>query len=141
MEHLGSSKYSCKLLSFRLKHMHKWEKLRCNSLCVGAIANRCHRDQECSLYKTTDLGPVRATCRKKDHYKQIGKYFWTAIALKVFTLVWFTCQSFFLVYQIVFVIDFKMTHENHQLLLLITPSHSTPMSHYSLFVSRHKYKP
>ena len=33
--------------------------------CVGAIANRGQWEQGCSLFMTTDLGPVRATHRKK----------------------------------------------------------------------------
>ena len=33
--------------------------------CVGAIANRGQQEQGCSLYMATDLGPVRATRKKK----------------------------------------------------------------------------
>ena len=33
--------------------------------CVGAIANRGQWEQGCSLFMATDLGPVRATHRKK----------------------------------------------------------------------------
>ena len=33
--------------------------------CVGAIANRGQWKQGCSLFMATDLGPARATCRKK----------------------------------------------------------------------------
>ena len=33
--------------------------------CVGAIANRGQWEQGCSLFMATDLGPVRATRRKK----------------------------------------------------------------------------
>ena len=33
--------------------------------CVGAIANRGQWEQGCSLLMATDLGPVRATCKKK----------------------------------------------------------------------------
>ena len=35
--------------------------------CVGAIANRGQWEQGCSLLMATDLGPVRAT-RKKKHF-------------------------------------------------------------------------
>ena len=33
--------------------------------CVGAIANRGQWEQGCSLFMATDLGPVRATRKKK----------------------------------------------------------------------------
>ena len=33
--------------------------------CVGAIANRGQWEQGCSLFMATDLGPVRATSKKK----------------------------------------------------------------------------
>ena len=37
-----------------------------NQSCVGAIANRGQWEQGCSLSMDTDLGPVRATRRKKN---------------------------------------------------------------------------
>ena len=44
--------------------------------CVGGIANRGQWEQGCSLFMAADLGPVRATRRKKrtlhispEHYK------------------------------------------------------------------------
>ena len=36
-----------------------------NHSCVGAIANRGQWEQGCNLLMATDLGPVRATHKKK----------------------------------------------------------------------------
>ena len=40
-----------------------WQNFQ-SMICVGAVANRMPMDQECSLYMTTDLGPIRATLEK-----------------------------------------------------------------------------
>ena len=40
-------------------------RLYINRKCVGAIANRGQWEQGCSLFMATDLGPVRATRKKK----------------------------------------------------------------------------
>ena len=40
--------------------------------CVGAIANRGQWEQGCSLFMATDLGPVRATHRKKKKKKKVA---------------------------------------------------------------------
>ena len=41
--------------------------------CVGAIANSGQWEQGCNLYMSTDLGPVRATCRKKEFFFNVCK--------------------------------------------------------------------
>ena len=39
------------------------------NICVGAIANRGQWEQGCRLFIATDLGPVRATSKKKKQKK------------------------------------------------------------------------
>ena len=51
---------------------HNEQVKRQPRICVGAIANRGQWEQGCSLFMATDLGPVRATRKKK--YFVVGNF-------------------------------------------------------------------
>ena len=59
----------------RLEYVQVWLAPVPIQSCVGAIANRGQWEQECSLFMATDLGPVRATRKKKKNRKTEKKNF------------------------------------------------------------------
>ena len=65
----------------------------CHSMIfVGAIANRLPMDQECSLYMTTGLGPVKATL-KKNKKKTFDETLFSALHTVIVKTTWLNLRT------------------------------------------------
>ena len=94
--------------------------------CVGAIANRGQWEQGCSLFMTTDLGPVRATRNKKKKKKKI---------LEVLLRSWNLCLG--LIHKEDYVRSILLSHQMDILNLQEIPSNMDPNLQVCMYLHEH----